>query len=763
MKYFIQCFLKSRGWFELFSAILLFFFILNIPAVYGQSSHERPKIGLALSGGGSCGIAHLGVIKVMEEAGLRPDLITGVSMGSIIGGLYAAGYSSDSLEKLCRTIDWDLIMSNRFPDSKIIYPEKNHFHNCIITLPVTLKKSMIPAGLNNGQQLENVLNYYGWPAALITDFKDLPIPFMCMATDLVTCKMVELTEGYLPDAIRASTSVPTIFTPVRIANRTLIDGGFIRNLAVSEARDMGADFVIGSYTGSYMSKKEELQNMKDVLAQLLFFVGVYDFEDQKKYADILIEPKTGDILSTSFLNIDTIIKRGYDAALPYKDMFKKLADSLNQIGTQKPPHYILDRQYYKFDTVIVRGNKRVSTRQILGILDIQKGELVDKNFMKEKIDFLYGNAWFDKINYRIEPANDSLSLVIDCTEAPATTFYGSVHYDDALHSGLVIGFTVRNPLFKKSLIDINSYIGHFYKAAFSYTQFFDHDEKFGISSYSYAEGTYIPRLELYDETGGTLNRAFSQSVSLSERFGLNHILSTSVKYENLSLIPDYISRAGLKNINSQSVSVLLDYRVNTLNTRYYPDRGIVAQVTIADTRLFSTSIKRDSVTDTYNYDLPDRYSFSNFTTLYGYFNQYISLSKKLTVGIRGSLLSVSNTDSISSKTNFYFLGGIEPVNVRTIPMTGFHCFQFPVRNLAGIGLNLDYEVINKLHISLDADFFRIKDIREKNESVFIKGFGLGAGYMSIIGPLRGGIMLGMNENEKYFKSIKGYISLGYTF
>ena len=141
------------------SCIFCIFIFLNPANILAQETTRRPTIGLVLSGGGAHGIAHLGVLKVMEEAGLRPDYITGVSMGSIIGGMYALGYTADSLQKLLNTINWEDILSNKIPENKVIFLEKNHFYNSIISLPLASMKVLLPSGLINGQLIENTLSF----------------------------------------------------------------------------------------------------------------------------------------------------------------------------------------------------------------------------------------------------------------------------------------------------------------------------------------------------------------------------------------------------------------------------------------------------------------------------------------------------------------------------------------------------------------------------------------------------------------------------
>src|SRR5664280_2713829 len=307
------------------------FFVFNPQNISAQEVRKRPKIGLVLSGGGAHGIAHIGVLKVMEEAGLRPDFITGVSMGSIIGGMYSLGYSADSLQKIFKKINWKLILSNKIPENKVIFLEKSHFSNSIISLPLSFRKVILPSGLINGQQVENILSFYAWPAADINDFSKLPIPFLCVGTDIITYKKILLKTGYLPDAIRASFSVPSIFTPLKIDTLLLLDGGLIRNFAASEARDMGADIIIGSYVGFNGYKADKLQSVSGIMEQIAMFRSLDDFEGEKKLVDVLIKPKTEGFSIFEFDNVDSLIQRGYKAALPFKARFRKLADSLNRI------------------------------------------------------------------------------------------------------------------------------------------------------------------------------------------------------------------------------------------------------------------------------------------------------------------------------------------------------------------------------------------------------------------------------------------------
>ena len=738
-------------------------FLVNPINIKAQEIQKRPRVGLVLSGGGAHGIAHLGVIKVMEEAGLRPDYITGVSMGSIIGGMYALGYTADSLHKIFNTINWKLILSNKIPENKVIFLEKNHFSNSAISLPLSFRKVILPSGLINGQQVENTLSFYAWPAADINDFSKLPIPFMCVGTDIITYKKIDLKTGYLPDAIRASFSVPSIFTPLKIDTLLLLDGGLIRNFAASEAKDMGADIIIGSYVGFNGYKEDKLQTVSGIMEQIAMFRSLDDFEEEKKLVDVLIKPETKGFSIFEFENADSLIQRGYEAALPYKNYFRKLADSLNRIGPQKPLENILDKQSYTFNKIEIEGNKSYSDEQILGVLDIKPENKVDKYLLTDRIELLFGKAWFDKVKYRVIPRNDSLILVIDCIEKPAAMLYGSVHYDNSLQSGLIFEISVKNFLTERSVINFGSRIGQYYKFELNYLQFIDRNQIFGLSANLNSDNTLIPLLELKGDKGEVISRNFTPGLSINRRIGLNNMMSISANYENMNLILHYISDVHLKNLSYNYITATYDYQRNTLDTKYFPHRGTIFNFSISTSKLQSAEIKNDSSNAVIRLNNHGELSFNRFYSFHGSFNYYFSTTSKMTFSLGGDALLITDSDSVSSQNNFYLLGGIESVNKRSIPMFGFQSNEIPVKKLAGVRTELDMKLFEDFHMNIMANIFVAQEADRDKGFSLLTGFGIGAGYMSIIGPIKIGLMYGIYKREEYFNKIKGYISVGYNF
>jgi NTE family protein len=762
----------SAKYFQRIILIVFFFSIFllicseNTSAQAKATDHiitSRPTVGLVLSGGGARGIAHLGVIRVMEEAGLRPDYITGVSMGSIIGGMYALGYTTDSLQKILENLKWKLVLSNNIPENKVIYLEKEHFNNSIVSLPLTSKKVMLPSGIISGQQFENTLSFYTWPAADINDFSKLPIPFMCIGTDIITYKKVELKTGYLADAIRASSSVPSMFTPLKIDTLLLLDGGLVRNFAAKEVRDMGADIVIGSYVGFYAYDEDKLKSVSAIMEQIAMSRSLTDFNEQKNLVDLLIKPGIEKYSLFDFENVDSIVQKGYKAALPYKEYFRKLADSLNSFGVQKPIDNILEKQTYTFQKIEVKGNKWYSDFQILGVLGIKPGEAVDKHLLSDRIELLYGKTWFDKVKYRVVPRNDSLILVIDCIEKPKAMLYGSGFYNNSLQAGLMVGLSVKDLLTPNSAMNLKTYIGQYSRLNFNSLQFIDRNQKYALSMNFYAENTLLPMIKLRGSNSDIISRNYIPGASVIRVLGLNQMMSISANFEILNLMPRYNSNLPLRNISYNYISAVYDYKLNSVDTKHFPNKGTILNISVNESKLASASIKDKWSETFFKESKPGEFSFRPVYALYGNILHYFSPPGKFTFSIGGDALFISESDSVTSNNNFYLLGGIESLNNRSIPMVGFQSNEIPVKKMAGIRSEIDIEVLEDFHLDFMANFFAAQEVYRQTGFSVLSGYGIGIGYMSIIGPLRIGIMHGNYAQEEFFRETKGYISFGYKF
>ncbi|MBK8311793.1 MAG: patatin-like phospholipase family protein [Chitinophagaceae bacterium] len=226
-------------------------------SIAGQEANVRPKSDSPLGGGGAKGLAHIGILKAIDSAGLKIDYITGTSMGAIMGSLYAAGYSGNEIERMARKIDWDVLLSNQISLPVLSMEEKEEYNRFNIELPYINKKIRLPSGVIKGQELDLKFSELFAPYYQIKDFNKFKIPFKCMATDLETGELVVLENGNITSAVRASMAIPSVFTDVTIDGKRLLDGGLVRNFPVKNVIEMGADYVIGSNVSSGLSKRQD--------------------------------------------------------------------------------------------------------------------------------------------------------------------------------------------------------------------------------------------------------------------------------------------------------------------------------------------------------------------------------------------------------------------------------------------------------------------------------------------------------------------------
>ena len=258
-----------------FVLLLLIIFNCNVHGQTDYKKSKRPSVGLVMSGGGAKGFAYIGILKVIQKAGLRIDYVAGTSMGSIVAGLYAAGYHPDSIQKIVYQQDWDMVLADEIPRAEIAYDEKEFGSKYILSLPFRKKKLSMMASLHEGQEVDQILNYYLSPVYNIDDFNDLNVPFLCIGTDLLTGEAVEINSGDLPSAIKASMSIPGYFSPTKYGDRYLVDGGVVDNYPVLSVKDKGIDIIIGADVQSGLkSDIDDLQSITAVIDQIISFYRV---------------------------------------------------------------------------------------------------------------------------------------------------------------------------------------------------------------------------------------------------------------------------------------------------------------------------------------------------------------------------------------------------------------------------------------------------------------------------------------------------------
>jgi NTE family protein len=386
--------------FKLAIVLVLLFCLPSIP-VGAEEKESRPKIGLALSGGGARGGAHVGILKALEEMNIPVDYIAGTSMGAIIGGLYAAGYTAAEVEQILIETDWKKGLTDKPARGDRTMRKKDLERQFLIPFRVGFNKGkfQFPLGAIEGQHLDQMFSQLLLPVVDIDDFDKLPIPFRAVATDLVTGEEVVLSSGSLPNALRASMSVPGVFAPVTIDDRMLVDGGMANNLPISVVRAMGADIVIAVDISTPLLTEEQLTSFLSVTEQLSGFLTRRntDLQIQSLGAeDILIIPELGDFSSSDFEGAEEIVHLGYEAALASEERLALLAradyGALVHRNTEEQSEYIV--HFVDLDNDSVLNDELIRSR-----LAVDLGQPINLGALDESVDRIYSLDVFESVTY----------------------------------------------------------------------------------------------------------------------------------------------------------------------------------------------------------------------------------------------------------------------------------------------------------------------------------------------------------------------------
>jgi len=294
-------------------------------------------------------------------------------------------------------------------------------------------------------------------------------------------------------------------------------------------------------------------------------------------------------------------------------------------------------------------------------------------------------------------------------------------------------------------------------------QYLDRNQKFGLSSGFYMDNTSLPMLEIRNGTGSAFFRNTSAEAAISKYLGLNHLFNVSLSLNNSSYTPDYIAEENLKRISYKYLSESFSYSINTVDTKYFPNSGLLLKLSAITSRLLSGKIITDSYKMTYTSEFPGDFLFKRSYELAGGMRRYFSPGRKVTLAAGWDFLFTGTKDSVTSLHNYHFSGGQINSFSRSIPLIGFHPAEIAVERFAGVIFDADIEFHPNLHLSVLTNIALAKEPGQTEDLSFLGGYGLGAGYMSIIGPMKVGFIHGFSSTKRYFRSLKGYISIGFSF
>lgn len=393
---------------------------------FGQASPsggQRPRIGLVLSGGGARGAAHVGVIQVLEEMRVPIDLITGTSMGAIVGGLYASGMSAEELEATMATLDWADAFQDQIDREDRSFRRKRDDDLYLVQGAAGVKdgKITLPAGILTGQKIDLLLKSLTLPVSKVNDFDELSIPFRAVAADIVTGDAVVIGSGDLARAIRASMSIPAFFDPVEIDGRLLVDGGVANNLPIDVARQMGADVVIAIDISTPLQGRETLNSLFSITAQLTGILTRRNTDAQIQTLtddDVLVVPELGDISSQDFDRAVEIIPIGLEATRRHARELQRFALPAAEYDQHLANRGEFDAGLPVIDFVHIENNSLLGDNVVMASLNVPTGQPLDVGALEKQIGHLYGWELFESIRYDVVEQDGETGLVVQVDQRP---------------------------------------------------------------------------------------------------------------------------------------------------------------------------------------------------------------------------------------------------------------------------------------------------------------------------------------------------------
>ncbi|WP_350581490.1 patatin-like phospholipase family protein [Pseudomonas sp. HY2-MNA-CIBAN-0224] len=395
--------------------LLIFLLLCLSPLALLAAEKPQPKIGLVLSGGAARGLAHVGVLKALEEQGIHIDAIAGTSMGAVIGGLYASGYKIDELEKLALSIDWQEALSDSPAREDIPFRRKQDDRDFLVRQKLSFRDDGslgLPLGVIQGQNLALLLESLLAHSSDVRDFDKLPIPFRAVATDIVSGEKVVFRKGHLPQVIRASMSIPAVFAPVEINGQLLVDGGMVDNIPVDVAREMGVDLVIVVDIGTPLRGRKELNTVFDILNQSITLMTRSNSEVQLatlKPDDVLIKPSLASIGATDFGRSEEIINAGYRAT---QILESRLASLRQPADAQLSIARSAEERTPVITAIKIENDSKIDDSVIRYYIRQPVGEPLDLARLQRDMGTLYGLDYFDQVQYRVVHKGQERTLVI---------------------------------------------------------------------------------------------------------------------------------------------------------------------------------------------------------------------------------------------------------------------------------------------------------------------------------------------------------------
>ncbi|MCQ2073852.1 MAG: patatin-like phospholipase family protein [Bacteroidaceae bacterium] len=764
-----------------------------------RTAGKRPTVAVVLSGGGAKGAAYIGIFRYLEEQGIPVDMLCGTSMGGLIGGLYSMGYDSHELEEIFRSIDWTMMMSDDIDMKFLPMDQKMYKFRYVLSIPFFYDDaahskrtqlfdaplgdndlqstagqkgmlSLIPSGYISGFNVENMLSNLTVGFHDDMQFKDLPIPFYCVSSDLVSAKAKYHTGGSVTKAIRSTISIPGVFTPVRYDSRILVDGGTRNNFPVDIARAAGADIVIGIEVAKRGITYSEVNNVVDVVNCMITMLGDDARSNEQAQPDVFIKPDTGgkSMLSFNSETIAEMIDYGYNAAVARKEDFDKIKaqfpDTVMYSCRTGKKAMNLYTQNVRVSGIMVNGIDRDEQSMFRKILDLKGHQELSADDIKDAMSRIMASGSFETVNYSLlkDEGENTYRLVFDCVPGKIHHFGVSARLDTEEFAELMLNLRLNAHKLKGWHFDVTGKVSTQASLDLTLSHIPDNFAQFNLrAAIKYGRADIKSTLvnQNYDLNSKMLD--IFQELYFSTIHAKSCDIRAGLRHENIIIpakwmlftipddgwvdpIPEYYSAA-------HYLTAFFHADFNTVNDRQFPTRGFVGGAGF-EYDIANFSAERFPPVPILNLD-------AKF---------YVNVTKWLCLipdlSYRGYFADCAIDEQEYSIMHNNFVGG--SVKGRYVgqqkTFVGFGNMAYARNQAVTANLDMRFKLAKKLYLSALLGAIRDKDYFSELFSGITPtcwGCGMEVAYRTFVGPVKANI----HWNDSGDRSWGYYISAGFDF
>ncbi|MGA9638341.1 patatin-like phospholipase family protein [Flavobacterium sp.] len=710
--------------------ILVILIFLTGIQLFSQEQ-KRPKVGLVLSGGGAKGFAHIGVLKVLEEAGIKVDYIGGTSMGAIVGGLYASGYNAAQVDSIFIATDFDELLNDYIPRSSKNFYEKRNDEVYALVLPFNKFRIGIPQALSKGIYNFNLLSKLTRNVRHIRDFDKLPTPFLCIGSNIETGKQVILNKGNLAQAMLISAAFPSLFSPIELNGDLLVDGGVTNNYPIDEIKALGADVIIGVDVQDDLLKKKGLNDATKILVQITNLHSIETMKSNIMKTDIYIKPDIKDYGVISFDDGGEIIQKGEEAAFSVYEKLKALVGDDDKYV--KPP-LKMNNNMLEIKDINCNELDTYTRDYVIGKLRFKPDTKITYKQLEKGITNIDATHNFKSIDYSLTPnekteSGDDLNLILKEDPIKSLLKFG-LHYDGLFKSALLINFTQKKRFFKNDIASLDLVLGDNFRYNFDYYVENGYNFSVGFKSelnqFNRNITNDIRNLNFATVGVNTINVDFTDvnnQLYFQSLFLQQFLVGGGLEWKFLKIKSATLTSTNPTIDNSNYLSAFGYLKYDSFDNKFFPKKGWY----------FSG--------DAHSYLLSSDYTndFKPYTIFKGDFGIAATIFNDFTFTIKNEA-GFSVGDSSVAFFNFVLGGfGFNPVN-NFRPFYGYDFLSFGANSYIKSTGTIDYEFYKNNHLNFSANFANLGDKIFKSTDNWVSlpkysGYALGYGLETIIGPV----------------------------